>query len=59
MCTNAEEEQVFCRVKNFTLQEVMITLPGTAEEKPAYFDMASNYNINDMGDESVVISHRQ
>jgi hypothetical protein len=53
------EKQVFCRVKNFTLQEVMITLLGTADEKPAYFDMSSNYTINDIGAKSIVIRHRQ
>jgi hypothetical protein len=53
------EEQVFCRVKNFTLLEIMTTLPGTADEKPAYFDMSSNYNINNIGAKFVVIKHRQ
>jgi hypothetical protein len=53
--TNNAKDRVFFTAKNFTLQEVTITLRGNAAEKPVYFDMLPNYITDNLGAKSVVI----
>jgi hypothetical protein len=50
------EKQVFFTAKNFTLQEVTTTLWGNSDETPVYFNIPSNYTINDEGAKSVVMT---
>jgi hypothetical protein len=49
------EEQVFLRIKVFTWQEVTIILLGIVSRMPVYFDMRSNYTIDDVGATFAVI----
>jgi hypothetical protein len=53
MCRNDVEEQTFFTVKVFTLQEVLNTLWGNVEDTLVYFNMPSNYTINDADAKSI------
>jgi hypothetical protein len=46
---------VFFTVNVFILKVLTITLQGNVNELPTYFGMLSNYAINNVGAESVVI----
>jgi hypothetical protein len=52
-------EQVFFLLKVFVMQEVIITFQCTINEMLPYFNLASNYIINDVGAASAVENVRQ
>jgi hypothetical protein len=58
-CTNYMEKQDLFIAKNLPLQEVTIILRGNDNDMPVYFEMPSNYTINDIGAKNVVINIRQ
>jgi hypothetical protein len=53
VCTNDVEEQVCFIAKDFTLQEVTITVGCRISEMPAYFNMPFNYTTNNISAISV------
>lgn len=57
MYTNDVEKQTFFTVTVFTLQGVLNILWGHVEDTPVYFNMSSNYTINDADAKSIVIKH--
>jgi hypothetical protein len=53
-CKNYVEIQAFFTAKNVTLKEVTITHQGSANEMLAYFNIPSNYTVDDIGAKSTV-----
>jgi hypothetical protein len=54
-CRNDAERHDFFTEKNFTLQEITIILQVNADEIPVYFNILSNYTIDNVGVQSVII----
>jgi hypothetical protein len=46
-------------MKNFTLQEVSVTLQGSDNEMRMYFDMPSNCTVHVVGAKSIAVNIRQ
>jgi outer membrane lipoprotein-sorting protein len=51
---NDAEKQVSFTARDFTLQEVTITLQGNVDETSVYFNITSNYTITDVRTKSAV-----
>jgi hypothetical protein len=56
-CTNYVEIQAFFTTKNFTPQDLIITLQGSAYEMLVYFYIPCNYTIDDISVKSIVIKN--